>query len=792
MWISAQELIELGISEATIYNKTKSGEWLYRKAVGKKGRRSKEIDVACLPFDIQKQILNITESELEELDGVDARLHQFHIALARFSPPQYTLEQRQAVESRCMELSRLCDEAIKLIAKLKRTTGISVVSPGSREAGPNRAYHPSLAALASRTASTNHVYIEMYPSASKPISTTTFLRLIGQYRKQGIVAFIRQRHVLNSDKDDRVIEIPQEAIEWLRVNLKSYVKASVTLYGECWLQWAKRKNVRLPFTDYRPSRPNTSYYWLYRWKKSVPSVSMVLAREGMKGVENRFAVITRSYEDLEPRVGWTMDYRTFDVACWLPFKKDKSKKPALVRLSLCTVFDLKARAVFGYHIAEKPSARGVTLAYVDALSFSQWKQEAGFEKLYGRQRSANGIDAFVLWDNGREFTAHLVEGKEIKVGKIELETGLVGILDSLKIGLAVDAQFTVRHAKPYNAKSKTVEPFHRYGIGLWEEGQPGFCGNKPTAKPHYYKAALAIHKAFANGDKPKSEDLRQLPPLWRNQYEVYKDQYGFGTPFLSEADLRAAFKSQMIAYNQRPHGSLANERGEMSPVEYVSLFGGEPHAMRETTIAALLMEVRVEQVDGDRISIRWFGETFVYREVSSELSDGAALMRLPERMKVEVRYDPSRVGRALVLAMGAPLCWVEQPQLLNWHATQADFEQANAKKKLARKTAREFYETQSQSTDWRDEAEARMPKALPVAVNAGEAFEDDDHDERGASVTVLTRFDRKSPDAPLTNTPSAVSHLRVVTTPQEEDEFDSLNSFGSDDDSSDAIKAGWE
>jgi hypothetical protein len=807
VYISTKDLLLLGVSERTIKRRVNGGLWIaiQESGQGQVGRPRNLILLSSLPSDLQLKWARLDaergasaagdcsiEGRADLTPSPDSRLQALQVALARFSPPQYTLDQRQAVESRCLELAQLCDSAIRLIGKLKQTTGISVASSGANEAGPGRAYHPSLAELAARTASTDPVYLEMYPSASKPLSTSTFLRLLDKYQKKGLVAFIRQTQTLSPAKDKRFVDMPLEAIDWLRVNLKSYVKSSVTLYGERWLEWARRNDVKLPFTESRPGVPNTCYYFLSRWKKSVPAVSMVLAREGMRGVENRFAIITRNYEDLEPRVGWTMDYRTFDLACWLPFKKDKSKKPALVRLTLCTVFDLKARAVFGWHIDEKPSAKGVTLAYVDALSFSQWKQEAGFEKLYGQQRGANGIEPFALWDNGREFTAHIVEGKEIKVGKIELENGLVSILESLKIGLAVDAQFKVRHAKPYNAKSKTVEPFHRYGIGLWEEGLPGFCGNKTTAKPHFYKAALAVHKTFANGHAPKAEDLSQLPPLWRDTYEVYRDRYGFGTPFLSEADLRLAFKSQMIAYNQKPHGSLANERGEMSPVEYINLFGGEPHAMRETTLTALAMLARVEMVDADKITMRWFGEKFVYNEVSSDLSDGTALMRLPERMKVEVRYNPANVGRALVLAQGVTLCWVESPQLMGWNASRDDFQRANADKKKAKQTAQEFFKTQ-QPSDWRDYAAERLPEALPLAVGADDItpIELPDSADRGASVTVLTRFDRKSSDALLNAPTSAVSHLRVVNTRQDEDEFNSLKTFESDG-SSDEIKAGWE
>ncbi|MGA9768747.1 MAG: hypothetical protein WBV94_06895 [Blastocatellia bacterium] len=804
--ISIPELIELGVSGATIYRKTNETcewEWTFGPSPGKKGlRRPKMIVVASLPADLQmkwakldteRRASAVGDSDAEEpqTSSPDSRLDALQSALARFSPPQYTLNQRQAVESRCLELARLCDEAIKLIGKLKRTTGISITSPGASEAGPGRAYHPALAALAARTASTDLIYTRMYPSASKPISTSTLLRLIKQYQKQGLVAFIRQTQTLSPAKDERFLEVPQEAIDWLRDALKSYVKASLTLYGERWLKYCKRKNIKLPFTDYRPGKPNTCYSWLYRWKKSVPAISMVLAEEGERGIETRYEWIKRDYADLRPREGFCMDWKTFDVECWLPAKKSNGK-PMLTRLMVCTVFDLASKAVFGFFIDTRPSARGVTLAYLNAVGDADWKSEPGFEMLRGMQRAASGRDPFALWDNGRDFRAYAVEGREVQVKAFDLETGLIHVLQTYKVGLAPDLKFVVKHAIPFNAKAKPVEPFHHYLYGLWEPSMPGFKGIKTDDAPHYYKAARRMHEAFIKGVSPKSEDLRQLPQLWRETHEANKQEYGFGTPFLTETVFREEFKKCVIGYNRKAHGALTNDRGEMSPIEFLKLNADTPHMLSPISMAGLLMEPRPLTVRDGALNVQWGGERFIYREVASELSDGTALYRLPVSTTVEFRYDPSSVGRALVLAMGAPLCWVEQPQLLTWHATQADFEQANAKKKLARKTAREFYETQSQSTDWRDEAEARMPKALPVAVNAGEAFEDESHDDRGATVTVMTRFDRKSPDAHQTSHASEVSHLRVVTPQKDEDEFASLKSFASDDDDSSAIKAGWE
>lgn len=815
IWIPKKDLLALGVSEPSIYrNSEPLGKWVSQrtKREGSIGQPSKEYLLESLPADLQIAWLKLDserragaapagtdENNLEASEQVvsnrdcDTRLSRLVAALARFSPPAYTLEQKEAVQRRCLELGKLCDEGIALIAKLKRATGISVVSPGSREAGLNRAYHPDLAKLAKRTACTDPVYNALYPSASKSISTSTFLRLIEKYRKDGLVAFVRQPQTLSPAKDDRFINVPQEAIDWLQRAFKSYAKASVTTYGEKWLEWAKRNNVKLPFTDHRPGKPGTCYTWLYRWRQRIPAIAVTLATEGERGIETRYEWIKRDYKDLRPREGFTMDWKTFDVECWLPAKK-AGGKPALTRLMVCTVFDLASKAVFGYFIDSKPSARGVTLAYLNAVGDADWKSEHGFEMLRGMQRAPSGREPFALWDNGKDFVAYAVEGREVQVKAFDLETGLIQVLSTYKVGLATDLRFVVKHAKPFNAKAKPIEPFHHYALGRWEEGMPGYKGIKPHENPPYYKAARRIHDAFIKGTPPKSEDLRQLPELWRQTYGANQKEYGFGTPFLSESAFRFEFVKCVIGYNRKPHGALMNDRAEMSPVEYLSLAADSPHKLSPITMAALMMEPRTLTVRDGALNAQWGGERFLYREVASDLSDGTALYRLPASTTVEFRYDPASVGRALVLAMGAPLCWVEQPQLLSWNASRADFEQANARKKLARKTAREFYDSQSQSTDWRDLAEERMPDALPIAVGESrESWESgepgESGDQRGSSsVTVITRFDRKPADAP--GRLASVSPLRVVPDPERE-EFD-LKTFSSGDDDSIEIKAGWE
>lgn len=154
IWLKTSDLFALGLASTTLYRKRKA--WQSRQSVPTgKGKPETEYLLESLPSEIQLKWAKLNaenlasaagdsgiESQSDLTPSSDSRLNALQAALARFSPPQYMPDQRQAVETRCLELARLCDEAIKLIGDLKRSTGISVVSPGASEAGPGRKYHP--------------------------------------------------------------------------------------------------------------------------------------------------------------------------------------------------------------------------------------------------------------------------------------------------------------------------------------------------------------------------------------------------------------------------------------------------------------------------------------------------------------------------------------------------------------------------------------------------------------------------------------------------------------------------
>lgn len=767
----------LGISWRTAFRKIAKEEWKARECgVGRNGKPRREVLVESLPLEYQNQWRQLqAESEASEereahevqiAESYDERTEKLQAALLRFSPPDFKPEHRQAIENRCVQMGRLCDEALRVMEDLKARRKMVW-----REAGGAIRFNQDLVALAAKTSSSDPVFVQMYPGSAVPLSVKSFVGIVRRYRKEGPAVFVHRGQNIRPDVDSRFVTVPPKAIDWLKRNLKNYSKASIAKLGEDWLTASKRLGFDLPFTTHRPGQADSCYMWLYRWTKRIPGPAATFISEGDRGIEAKYGYVLRDYSDLKPRDGFVMDWRPHDVECWLPARK-AGGRPLLFRLSLCPVLDLASSAVFGFDLTDRPNARGVTRAYLNAIAdgrWAEWKAEPGLQNLCGMQATRDERrPAFVYWDNGKDYRSYAVEGKEIIIRHFDLESGLVALLMTYRVGLAAEINIMVRHARKFNPKAKPVEPWFNYAVAAWEKSLPGYKGRSPSDRPSWYPAARRVHESFVRRQKPRPSDVRLLPASWREVFDRHEATYGFGTPFLSEIEFRAEFDKFLFEYLHRPHGRLANDLGDVSPIEFVNRYADTPHMLTGLSIAALLMESRVVGVRRGELAVAWRGERFIYREVESDLSDGHGLLRLPERSEVEFRWDPNCLGRALVISGGAPLCWVEEPQLLSWNATSEAFEAAYLEKKKARKVAREFLETRTQVGDWREQLSegatlpAEASKILPFkpsgAIEQSESGgESCRQSQLPTAIVIQTRYDGRHASFPESST-SQITH----------------------------------
>jgi hypothetical protein len=109
----------------------------------------------------------------------------------------------------------------------------------------------------------------------------------------------------------------------------------------------------------------------------------------------------------------------------------------------------------------------------------------------------HGVPKTTYWDNGRDFCAHWLEGKQTKTRDLgavtELNDGWRGVLETLGI--------RAHHAIVRRARSKIIEPNFR-ATALFDKTLPWWCGHRPNARPERFQALLDQHESWVRGEAP--------------------------------------------------------------------------------------------------------------------------------------------------------------------------------------------------------------------------------------------------------------------------------------------------
>lgn len=599
------------------------------------------------------------EEEVEESPGhlysSEDRLteiEQFEEALGQFKTPEMKLAGRR----RCLDLERLVLEWKALAAHHKIRTK---AHPKGR---------PEFHAILKRAVATDPVWLERYPADREPPSLSTFETWVRAYNKEGKAGFLRERPTLDPSNDKRFKLPPPPAIDWLWANLRNYTsnKRILTVHlGKAWLKAGQREKWDLPWTDWGSTTHNSCYSWLSRWVRGNVSDAVLTAiTRGQRALELMMMPIKRTYEELSPWEGFTSDWRPFDVIV--------NSDGRLRRLSLCPIIDLASRALAGFYIDDRPTAHGVRLAMLDAVRQSPWKHDlgvadvlCGLPQTYDPERPA-----FLHIDNGKEFRAYKIKGETMEsVGCwVRIDDDLKTALATWNVGLTNDLQIKAKYARIRWPRGKLAEWWYTF-VARWEKPLPGYCGNKPSEKPHWLPAAFRIHEALKKRQRPKAEHLKELPGTWLNYYEQK------GSVFPLEEDFRAWFIEFVGEYLHRELPSLRDGFGAMSPIQYLRS-RRDPGAIQiptEKALAQMMMEYRQVTVKNGQFAVNWgTGERFVYFEPEGS----AALLDLPRGARVEFRYDPNELGRGWVYWKGSYLCQVVSQPLIEVGTGSEDLKKA--------------------------------------------------------------------------------------------------------------------
>ncbi len=179
------------------------------------------------------------------------------------------------------------------------------------------------------------------------------------------------------------------------------------------------------------------------------------------------------YDTLDSNELWVSDGHAFDFFVRVP------GQTKLIRPTLVSWMDMRSRVIVGWRIVACAENQTVIL---DAFrqGVEQW-----------------GKPLRVFHDNGEAYDAKSLQG----VTKSQRRKGERPAID---VGVFSRLGIEVEHALPYNAKSKTLERFHRTVKEKFSREIPTFCGGTTTERPF----DVQKHKDGLN--VPTLEDIAQL------------------------------------------------------------------------------------------------------------------------------------------------------------------------------------------------------------------------------------------------------------------------------------------
>ncbi len=347
-----------------------------------------------------------------------------------------------------------------------------------------------------------------------------------------------------------------------------------------------------------------SYNTVRRFLESVPVSEREYHRIGRKAWVAKFEPkVRRRTDDLLPNEIWIGDHREMDVFVFTNSEKTQVKRPWVTMW-----MDFASRRLPGWHISFQPNSYTIGLALRHGILQA-------------------GVPDKIYIDNGKDFRAHYLGGKEKNFGKIDLANQQRAILAMLEIEAI--------YAIPYHAWAKPIERMFRNMTFDFERQLPGWCGRDNKQRP----------------EKLNGEIRR-------------------GT-LLTLAEFKDIFASKFVdVYNRSIHS--ATKRTPLSFYE-----GFRARMVNERALDLLLMKASKKTLFADGIHI--LGGRYRSEELLEKVFIGE---------KVDVYYDPNEATRILVFKNGKFQCEAALEADFSMHATEADMKRAARLRKIAREKIR--------------------------------------------------------------------------------------------------------
>lgn len=599
VWLTYPQIVELGVSKATIWRKTRSKEWTSRtgKRMSKSGAPPKEVLLSSLPPDLQARWLQRRppvqeEVQIEVAPGLPESpadpLSGLHTALKRFP-----LEERDA-----------------WIAEVQRLAGIAErydrISP-KRLKNPATNKHEFVAAvltLCQEAACTNQIIITREPHRAAVPSLYTLDGWLRSYRKHGVITFLRSPSTRTADakRDRRRAAITEAAVEWVNSNWRNY-RSPRALYNGL-AKKAKREKWTIPAES-----------WVYRRWKELPEIVITKHLKGEKAYVSTYApYIPRTAADLAALQLLCGDHRQCDVV--VLWRDGRTLMRPWLTLWQC----VRTGLIWGWHLDITPSSQTIGLAYAAGIT------------QFGAQppaRPDDGFASYVYTDNGKDYKSHNLDGT-ITVHKraAAFDGGFELIRTQQRVGLYSEVDVRKMLARGYNAKEKPVERTNR-DLADWEEQTfDEWCGRDAKNKPDLYRDLYHQHQRFIGGHRGESPFM---------PFDAYFEELA----------------GRIIEYNSSEHTRSVLENARVVPIQEYERLYPTRFEISQDTLAMLLMKSEKRVIGKIGVGCKEAYPTWKYFHPAMSEFKGK---------ECEVRYDSNDLSRIFVILPNGQMCEAELVQ----------------------------------------------------------------------------------------------------------------------------------
>ncbi len=576
MWLSVDEVVQLGRARRKVLVNIASGKWESRDSgVGRNGKPTRQVLLTSLPRELQQRYAERlkAESTPQDLEAVSDAA-KFSSAANSEVDGSVLLELRlnEALKRFPFEVREaMLNEARRLVGIVERYNAIAVKRRRATVDGsPARLeFVPEVLALCKEATCTDQIILDYYKSRQHSIrkgneparaqcpSPYTLDGWSRRLKSDGLLTFLRSSNDGNhrepsSRNDRRRAIIDAEAIEWVNKHYRNYATPRDLFYN---LQKRARKN--------NWTIPSES--WAYRYWKNLPKIVRVTLEKGQKAYVSQCApYVPRDNRDLEALQILCGDHSERDVTVRL-------KDGSLARPWLTTWFDLRTGLIWGWHLDLTPSSRTAGLAYANGV------------RTFGAQplsRPEDGFWSYIYTDQGKDYKSHNISGKTLVFNRaMAIEGGLECLRVQRRVGLIDDMGLKQLLARGYNAREKPVERLHR-DISTWEQRtfETEYCGRDAKTKPDRWREAFARHtkleKRARRGNSLLLED----------------------SPFMAIDDYREALAGWMYEYNSTAHERTALGSAKIVPLEEYERLYTTRYEISEEALALFLMKAERRKV----------------------------------------------------------------------------------------------------------------------------------------------------------------------------------------------------